>query len=326
MKGFFAPIIMMLTVCLLVVGLAARAPSPAKDLGQIVFSALGAGNWDLWIMNGDGTGPRRLTQTPVDERTPCLSDDGRRLVYSTSEGRLMTMDLAEASATEIALPDGNYGVPVWLAGSKIAFVSFVFSVGKNKVNDDSSVLVYDLAQKSDRDNPRVLIDQTGLQNWLSAFSGRYLLYSSSVQGPNQKVTQDLWTYDLTAQDGNQVTMLNASSIQGEWSPDGKEIVFSSNKTGNYEIWKWAGKSGALTRLTHTGASNLEPCWSPDGRMIVFVSDRGGHRDLWIMSGDGSGPKAMSPFGQKVECAGPFWGKKAGPDAGLSKPSRAGMDQ
>lgn len=143
----------------------------------------------------------------------------------------MTMDLgeapAESSVKEIALPDGNYGTPVWLSGSKIAFISFVFNVGKNKVNDDSSVLVYDLAKKTDRDNPFVLIDQTELQNWLSAFSGKYLLYSSSVQGPNQKVTQDLWMYDLTAQDGNQITMMNASSIQGEWSPDGKEIVFSS---------------------------------------------------------------------------------------------------
>ena len=294
-------------VCSLAVIPAARSPLSDKAVGQIAFSALVEGNWDLWIMKADGTGLRRLTQTPVDERTPCLSADGRKVIYATSEGKLMIMDLSDASPEQIPLSGGRHGNPVWLNASKIAFVSFTFNVEKDKVNDDSSVFVYDLSRNPGQDNPRLLIDQTGLQNWPSAFGGRYLLYSSSVQGPNQEITQDVWIYDLMTQNGDQVTMLNASANQAKWSPDGKEIVFSSNKTGNYEIWKCVMKTGALTRLTTTRFTNTEPCWSPDGRRIVFVSDWAGRRNLWAMSRDGNGPREWSPLGDKVECISPFWG-------------------
>jgi TolB protein len=283
-----------------------RSPSSSVPPGKIVFSALKDGNWDLWLVNPDGTDPVQLTKTPIDERSPCVSHDGNRILYSTSEGNLRLMDVNNHSDKKLLVADGVYGNPVWLDDTKILYVGYVFKADKYGVKDDSSLLIFDLERESSRSNPYVLIDQTGMQDWPSISPYGELIYSSSVQGPNQKVTQEIWKYDSIAQNGGQMTLMNANSIQSRWSPDGKEIVFASNKTGNFEIWKFNPTEGKATRLTNTDYTNKEPCWSPDGKEIVFISDRQGHNEIWKMSSAGEVRGVILPFKEKIECQYPFW--------------------
>jgi len=291
-----------------------RVPSihhqfPKKSSGRIAFTAFKDGSWDLWIMTPDGSSPLQLTKTAIDERTPCISSDGNEIIYSTSDGSLWMINLIDNTIRKMPLPEGNYGNPVWINKTKILFVSFMFRTEKDKVIDDSSLLVLDLEEEAGSDNPYVLIDQTGLQEWPSIFPVRQnLLYSSSVQGPNLEVTQEIWFYDFITQNGDQLTLMNANSIQGKWSPDGKKIVFSSNKTGNYEIWVYNLSTEKSVRLTDTSFSNTEPCWSPDGKEIAFISNRRGLREIWKMSDNGEILGVVAPFKEKIECMNPYWGK------------------
>jgi WD40 repeat protein len=72
-----------------------------------------------------------------------------------------------------------------------------------------------------------------------------------------------------------------------WSPDGKQIVFSSiDKSGNNDLYLWDVATEKLTRLTNDVYDDRDPSWSPDGTTIVFSSDRtpyGEHGKYNLMS-------------------------------------------
>jgi TolB protein len=66
-----------------------------------------------------------------------------------------------------------------------------------------------------------------------------------------------------------------------------DLVFSSNRSGDSEIYLLpAGSSDWINLTNHPGGDNW-PVWSPDGSRIAFQSDRGGSLDVWVMAADGS---------------------------------------
>jgi Tol biopolymer transport system component len=66
-----------------------------------------------------------------------------------------------------------------------------------------------------------------------------------------------------------------------WSPDGLRIAFTSDRTGNNDIWIVSRHGGSLAQLTHDPADDGNPVWSPDGSQIAFASNRMGNKDVWI---------------------------------------------
>jgi dipeptidyl aminopeptidase/acylaminoacyl peptidase len=73
-----------------------------------------------------------------------------------------------------------------------------------------------------------------------------------------------------------------------WSPDGKEIVFSSNFTGRNNLWKVNADGGWPIQLSQSDDRQSGAVWSPDGKWIVFQSDQGGGEiyDLYAIPRDG----------------------------------------
>jgi TolB protein len=66
-----------------------------------------------------------------------------------------------------------------------------------------------------------------------------------------------------------------------------EIVASSDRAGNWDVWTLSATGGGLQQLTTDPAIDAGPRWSPDGRQVAFYSLRTGNRELWIMPiGDG----------------------------------------
>jgi Tol biopolymer transport system component len=66
-----------------------------------------------------------------------------------------------------------------------------------------------------------------------------------------------------------------------WSPDGMRIAFTSDRSGNNDIWIVSRHGGTLAQLTHDAGNDRNPVWSPDGSQIAFASNRLGNRDVWI---------------------------------------------
>src|SRR6266849_9829056 len=69
-----------------------------------------------------------------------------------------------------------------------------------------------------------------------------------------------------------------------WSPDGKEIVFSTNLTGRLNLWKVASAGGWPVQLAVSDDRQGAGIWSPDGKWIGWQQDRGGNEayDIYLV--------------------------------------------
>jgi Tol biopolymer transport system component len=104
------------------------------------------------------------------------------------------------------------------------------------------------------------------------------------------VRSDIWMFDRATGSGTPFTLDPAADWGAVWSPDGRTIVFSSNRTDVLELYEMdaTGASRDVTLLTSEGINPVAQSWSPDGRFIVYVAFNPETRmDLWLlpMSGD-----------------------------------------
>lgn len=89
-----------------------------------------------------------------------------------------------------------------------------------------------------------------------------------------------------------VTALGPSYLHG-WSPDGKFLVYTGERGGEFDVYRIAVDGGEETRLTTAPGLDDGPEYTPDGAYIYFNSVRSGTMQLWRMRPDGSAPEQLT---------------------------------
>jgi Tol biopolymer transport system component/DNA-binding winged helix-turn-helix (wHTH) protein len=94
---------------------------------------------------------------------------------------------------------------------------------------------------------------------------------------------------------DQLTESDGLDVFPGFSPDGRSIVYSSDRTGAFEIYlRQLNADGGEVQLTHDGGGNTEPAWSSDGQWIAYHSTKSG--GLWIVPTFGGTPRRLTSFG------------------------------
>ena len=89
---------------------------------------------------------------------------------------------------------------------------------------------------------------------------------------------------IADEDGNNAKLLvpgPGNESNASFSPDGKWVVFTSNRNGPYDIYLVHPDGSGLEQLTHDEAFDDQASFSPDGEKLAFVSSRSGQADIYI---------------------------------------------
>jgi TolB protein len=116
--------------------------------------------------------------------------------------------------------------------------------------------------------------------------GSQIAYRVNAVGSDRNADGDLWVMNA---DGNGAHNLGVRGRSPVWSPDGRHLVFMSER-GGWEIYVYDFQTGMATRLTDGNADCRWPAWSPDGKYVIYHSttSRGSATadTVWYVSGTG----------------------------------------
>jgi len=224
------------------------------DGRRIVFTSNRTVNAQLWELSVDGGEPRQVRRNDGDESQPDPSPEGRRLAFLSDHGgpqRLLVMDLARGSATELVRHGDEtiFGNPHWSPdGSRIAFSSdwrlghqiYSVDVATREVHRVSPVTSGGCEPRFTRDGRRVCYVSRG-----------------HLRPTSRLVERDLET-------GEERVLVDwpALNYDAAYSPDGAEVAFASNITGEWAIFRQRLSDGQAWRVTFGGGAARYPDYRP----------------------------------------------------------------
>ena len=237
------------------------------------------GDYEISVMNADGSGRYSLTDDVWDDYEPAWSPDGTNIAYRAAESGdwgiwVMSADgSGKTPLTDNAVHDKN---PAWSPdGTRIAYQS--------DDGGDNEIWV----MKADGSGQTQLTDNS-VEDYDPAWSpdGTRIAYAGH-DGNDTEIR--VMKHDGTGQTA--LTNNSTYDLIPAWSPDGSLIAYQAyDHTGgtDYEIYTVKSDGTGLTNLTDNTAEERGCTWSPDGSQIAYRGSADGARwDIYMMNADGS---------------------------------------
>jgi len=297
---------------------------PRKKRGELAWTADGkfiafsgdspTGGSQIFLLSVDDSSVRPLTEPQGQDRDwgPSFSADGTKMAFVRANGAgfpeevfvmalnpaspqkitiKRTNDSGKTEATLVSTANGGpvrqitnqraaiMGPPVWSADGQ----SIIFS--STKAGEPSLWKIPAAGGEATQ------IEETGTATWhptVSRKDGKLVV---------QKILRSSSIYRVELEESGAqrskviVTATNGRNEGPQLSPDGKKLVFMSDRSGSLEIWVSNPDGSAAVQLTNLHGCGT-PRWSPDGMWVAFDTVGNGAQGVYVVSAQGGTPRAL----------------------------------
>ena len=234
---------------------------------------------------------RRLTTAPigsVGDQAPAFSPDGKKLAFIRSPG---------TQVSDIYLVPIAGGEPRRLTSDNL------FLSGGLAWTTDGREIIFSSTRGGLPTLWRVETEDGHLRRVIGigeyAHQPTISLTGNRLAYLYRKTDTNIWRAPgpLSTAPGTEPARLVASTREEnspQFSPDGKRIVFVSDRSGSREVWVCDSDGSNPVQLTNFGGSHTgSPRWSPDGRQIVFDSRPAGLSSIYVINAAGGSPRRLT---------------------------------
>jgi Tol biopolymer transport system component len=223
--------------------------------------------------------PHSLAWSPEGRYIAYVNDDSPWRIgeYRVVPSSIWIVSAAGGEPQRVTDQDHLNVSPAWLDERHLLFVS--------DRDGARALYVVEVGPHGARGAPRPVPGVADPHSISYSIDSKRLAYSKLT------VRQNIWSYPLgrsvplSIRDGRPVTAGNQVIEWHDVSPDGRWILYNSNRRGRGDLYKMPLAGGESVPLTETLEDEAHPRWSPDGKEIAYTL-RGALQTVWVMPADG----------------------------------------
>jgi TolB protein len=235
-------------------GSIALSPRVSPDNTRVAFVSYAHGKPDVLLWSLDLNRAVTFPRWPGTTSSPAWSPDGAKLAFSSSlagDPEIYVVDSGGGQPKRLTAYAGPDVSPTWnpKTGAQIAWVS------------GRTGLPQIWTMEADGTNPQRLTDEGYAVSPSWSPNGQFLLFAwIRHYGPGAPGGQDIYIMDVASRRFVQLTHDAGRNDFPSWAPDGRHIVFESNRAGGEQIWTMLADGTQQRQLTSSGRNSM-PNWS-----------------------------------------------------------------